>query len=339
MAHSPPFLLAGAEFCKQAPSKSVRRPTNHVVMARGPYRAPRVSGRVCRARGRPWARTDRRGTPSVRSLARRKGEATTPSLQKARRMDEGGNKGRLPPAQRRRLQRISGQMNVVSPAAFTSPTRRRENGGRAGVDPCGAAATLAADDEYVLSSEHAYQFDVNGFFVLRGHYNAADVAEFHRGIDELQAIPVTHAEYTKRGVAHPALHAAQADPDHDVWQLHDDSAPPPFRVDHAICGTSRFDRIVRDPVLRRIHETLAGGAVMLSATYYIEKHGPGAPGGGLHFGGFPRQRNFHYDFDHTNGRFNCFSTKATICLSDMSSVEHGNQVCMQIALGLVETLI
>ena len=96
-----------------------------------------------------------------------------------------------------------------------------------------------------------------------------------------------------------------------------------MRVDMAICGTTRFDAIVRDPILRKIHETLAGGAVMLSATYYIEKHGPGAKGGGLHFGGFPRQRNFHYDYDHTQGRFNCFSTKATIILSDMSSVEHG----------------
>jgi hypothetical protein len=138
-----------------------------------------------------------------------------------------------------------------------------------------------------------------------------------------QAIPVTHAEYTKRGIAHPALHAAQADPDHAVWKQKDEGGLPPLRVDMAICGTTRFDAIVRDPILRKIHETLAGGAVMLSATYYIEKHGPGAKGGGLHFGGFPRQRNFHYDYDHTQGRFNCFSTKATIILSDMSSVEHG----------------
>lgn len=192
---------------------------------------------------------------------------------------------------------------------------------------------------YVLSPENAYQFDVNGFFVLRGHYGPEEVAEFNRGIDELQAIPVTHAEYTKRGIAHPALHAAQADPDHDVWKQHDGGGPPPLRVDHAICGTARWDRIVRDPILRKIHETLAGGAVMLSATYYIEKHGPGAKGGGLHFGGFPKQRNFHYDYDHTNGRFNCYSTKATICLSDMSSVERARWLLLPPFLILVATIL
>ena len=61
-------------------------------------------------------------------------------------------------------------------------------------------------------------------------------------------------------------------------------------------------------------------ATMLSATYYIEKIGPGAKGGGLHFGGYPKQRNFHFDYDHTAARFNCYSTKATIILSDMSEV-------------------
>lgn len=32
--------------------------------------------------------------------------------------------------------------------------------------------------------------DLNGFFILKRHYDAAAVAEFNRGIDELQAIPV-----------------------------------------------------------------------------------------------------------------------------------------------------
>ena len=60
----------------------------------------------------------------------------------------------------------------------------------------------------------------------------------------------------------------------------------------------------------------------------IEKQGPGAAGGGLHFGGYPRQRNFHYEFDHTTNRFACYSTKATIILSDMSAVEHGPFACI-----------
>ena len=64
------------------------------------------------------------------------------------------------------------------------------------------------------------------------------------------------------------------------------------RVDHAICGTDKFDRIVRDPVLTGIHTTLAGGPFFISATYYIEKVGP-APGGGLHNGGYPVDRDIY----------------------------------------------
>jgi hypothetical protein len=219
----------------------------------------------------------------------------------------------------RRLQRLSRHIVAATEA----------RGAAVMASKSAAEEQTAAGEENELSPEHAYQFDVNGFFVIKGHYSAEEVAEFHRGIDELQAIPVEHAEYTRLGIAHPALTVAQNDPDHEVWkQPGGEGSPPPFRVDHAICGTTCFDRIVRDPVLRKIHETLAGGAVMLSATYYIEKHGPGAPGGGLHFGGFPKQRNFHYDYDHTSKRFNCFSTKATICLSDMSSVEHGPFACI-----------
>ena len=36
---------------------------------------------------------------------------------------------------------------------------------------------------------------------------------------------------------------------------------------------------------------------MLSATYYIEKQGP-ASGGGMHNGGFPKDKNIYYDYDH-----------------------------------------
>ena len=61
---------------------------------------------------------------------------------------------------------------------------------------------------------------------------------------------------------------------------------------------------------------------MLSGNYYIEKHGP-CPGGFLHHGGFPRMRTFRYGWDQTTGKFDCFSTKATIILSDMSTIEKG----------------
>lgn len=153
-------------------------------------------------------------------------------------------------------------------------------------------------------------------------------------------------------------------------------------VDRAICGTAKFDQIVRDPVLRAIHTELAGGACTLSATYYIEKQGgrallahamafpfletgsgrflldainrwcetmcaPRATAcrdgaraalwrlsvsrhrtallpclslrfrGAKHRCGRSRQRNFHYEYDHREGgRFNCYSTKATVILTD-----------------------
>jgi hypothetical protein len=38
-----------------------------------------------------------------------------------------------------------------------------------------------------MSPDQRYQFDVLGYFVIKGHYSAAAVAEFNRGIDELQA--------------------------------------------------------------------------------------------------------------------------------------------------------
>jgi hypothetical protein len=55
---------------------------------------------------------------------------------------------------------------------------------------------------------------------------------------------------------------------------------------------------------------------------YIEKHGP-CVGGPLHHGGFPRMRTFRYGYDQTTGKFECYSTKATIILSDMSTIEKG----------------
>jgi hypothetical protein len=58
-------------------------------------------------------------------------------------------------------------------------------------------------------------------------------------------------------------------------------------------GTTHWDVMVRDERLGAIHRQLAGGAMNISATYYIEKHGP-APGGGMHNGGFPKDKNIHY---------------------------------------------
>ena len=152
----------------------------------------------------------------------------------------------------RRCARIALQLG----AGPGSPTAAAALAARAAT---AAAAASSSAEGYELSAAHAYQFDVNGFFVLKGHYSPADVAEFNAAVDELQAIPVTHEEYTARGIAHPALTPAQADPQHAAWKASQEDPNPPFRVDHAICGTDKLDKIVRDPVLRTIHETLAGG--------------------------------------------------------------------------------
>ena len=152
-----------------------------------------------------------------------------------------------------------------------------------------------------MTEQQKYQMDLNGFFLLKAHYSPEQVAEFHRGIDELQAIPIDHASYTEVGVAHPGLHGLQADSAHEAWKK-DRAAQlagsPPRRLDMAICGTDKLDQVVRDPVLRAIHTELAGGPCVLSATYFIEKQGPQPPDMqlGLHFGGAPRQRNFHYEY-------------------------------------------
>jgi hypothetical protein len=182
--------------------------------------------------------------------------------------------------------------------------------------------------EFQLSPEQKYEFDLRGYIVLKGHYDAAAVAHFHAGVDELQAIPIEYETYRKLGVSSYFLGAANADPEHPFWkgEHRPDRAPSPAggvgRVDHALCGTEKLDPIVRDPVLRAVHTELAGGPVYISATYYIEKVGP-APGGGLHNGGYPIIRDIYYAYDHTNGRFACKSTKSVVILSDMSKVENG----------------
>ena len=194
------------------------------------------------------------------------------------------------PAASGRLRRIAGHL-------------LRSSGHSASTAPAAAVEAEALTEEahveqYGCTAGQMYQFDVNGFFVMKAHYNAEQVAQLNAGVDELQSIPVEHAEYMRLGIAHPALTAAQADPEHEVWskgRQEQEAGRPPLRVDMGICGTDKWDLVVRDEQLRKLHRTLAGGATMLSATYYIEKQGPGAAGGGLHFGGYPRQRNFHYE--------------------------------------------
>ncbi len=182
---------------------------------------------------------------------------------------------------------------------------------------------------FELTPEQKYEFDLRGYFVLRQHYDESAVQELHAGIDELQAIPIEYETYKKLGVASYFLASAMGDPQHAVWKgdHRKDRRPNPKsggvgRVDHALCGTDKFDRIVRDPILKTIHTTLAGGAIFISATYFIEKVGPVA-GGSLHNGGYPVDRDIHYAYDHTNQRFACSSTKSVVILSDMTRIESG----------------
>lgn len=184
-----------------------------------------------------------------------------------------------------------------------------------------------------LTPAQRFEFDVRGYFVLKGYYTAEEVAMFNAGIDELQEVPVTHKNYTDLGLSLPGgiPRDAARDPSHERWHgraLTELAAErQQNRIDMLICGTDKFDRIVRDPQMKAIHTELAGGQCMLSNNYYIEKHGP-CHGGGLHHGGFPKMRTFHYGYDHTTQKFDCYSTKATIILSDMSTIEKGPFACI-----------
>ena len=173
--------------------------------------------------------------------------------------------------------------------------------------------------------------------MLRQHYPPEMVAQFDKGIDELQAIPIDFETYHRLGVASHALAAAMEDPNHAFWlealNSHDvdgvalpesqsTAVEPVRRVDMGICGTSLWDDIVTDPHLNAIHTELAGGPCNISATYYIEKQGP-ATGGGLHNGGFPKDKNIYYAVDQRTESFACSSTKSVVILSDMSQLEGG----------------
>ena len=104
----------------------------------------------------------------------------------------------------------------------------------------------STDSAFALTPEQKYEFDLRGYIVLKGHYDEEAVAEFHAGIDELQAIPVDYETYTRLGVASYFLAPAMSDPEHPFWkgEHRPDRRPNPEtggigRVDHALCGTAR----------------------------------------------------------------------------------------------------
>ena len=175
-------------------------------------------------------------------------------------------------------------------------TRPAPSSGRATASshPVAAAHRAAYDG---LTPAQRFEFDVRGYYVLKGYYTPEEVATFNAGIDELQQIPVTHQNYTQVGLSLDGgiPHAAARDPSHARWHgrplTQVAAEKKQNRIDMLICGTDKFDRIVRDPKMKAIHTELAGGRCMLSNNYYIEKHGP-CSGGGLHHGGFPKMRTY-----------------------------------------------
>ena len=70
---------------------------------------------------------------------------------------------------------------------------------------------------FELTPEQKYEFDLQGYILLKQHYDAAMVEALHAGIDELQAIPVEYETYSKLGIASYYLAASMKDPDHAFW--------------------------------------------------------------------------------------------------------------------------
>ena len=81
------------------------------------------------------------------------------------------------------------------------------------------------------------------------------------------------------------------------------------RVDHDICSMDRFDRILRDPVLKTLHQSPAGGNFLYVLQPLHGKMGT-ARGGILYNGGYPEDRHRHCEYDHTHGRFLPSSTRS-----------------------------
>jgi hypothetical protein len=187
-----------------------------------------------------------------------------------------------------------------------------------------------------MTPEQKYEFDVKGYLVLKGYFDGDAIQEFHAGIEELQAIPIDFQTYRQLGVASHYLAEAMEDPNHRYWQNSRELEPQYYnphtggvwRVDNALCGTDKFDRIVRDEALNDLHRTLAGGPVFISSVYYIEKQGPARLGGRLHNAGYPVDRSFRYYYDHTQQRFLCSSTRSVVILTDMTKLENGPFACI-----------
>ena len=59
-----------------------------------------------------------------------------------------------------------------------------------------------------MDETQKFLFDLQGYIVLKGHYDEQAVAELHAGIDELQAIPIDYETYGNLGVASYYLAAA-----------------------------------------------------------------------------------------------------------------------------------
>jgi hypothetical protein len=167
---------------------------------------------------------------------------------------------------------------VASDASFTvTPARRQpappntllpSDSELQGVNEAGDPTAFRA-----LTPQQRFEFDVRGYFVLRGHYSAEQVAEFNAGIDEVQALPKTHANFTQIGPLWdiPKDRAAMDDPAHAHWTgrtvAEDAAERKTSSMSMLLAGSDKFDSIVRDPLMREIHRELAGGACMLSGAH------------------------------------------------------------------------
>ena len=94
-------------------------------------------------------------------------------------------------------------------------------------------------------------------------------------IDEIQALPKTHANFTQIGPLWdiPKDRAAVDDPTHAHWTgrtvAEDAAERKTSSMSMLLAGSDKFDSIVRDPLMREIHRELAGGACMLSGAKVV----------------------------------------------------------------------
>ena len=94
----------------------------------------------------------------------------------------------------RRLQQLVGQFTGAG--ASSSGNARRPRPPRPKKwQAASAAASADSSAGFELTAELKYEFDVKGYFLLKGHFDAAAVARFHAGIDEHSQ----HVGVTSRG--------------------------------------------------------------------------------------------------------------------------------------------